>query len=148
MCQGGRMTAFLGALGARTLKWLLSLGHAAYFFVSPFDRAAIVTVDGYGERPAALIAAGSVARTCVGSPSVRPICSPSAPTSTASTGSSSTKNGNPTDCTRRAKAPACWRRSAPSAVLLRYWIAPTPPRIAADTALTRRAVSAQSGVIR
>jgi carbamoyltransferase len=34
------------------------LAHAAYFFVSPFDRAAIVTVDGYGERPAALIGVG------------------------------------------------------------------------------------------
>jgi len=38
------------------------LAHAAYFFVSPFDRAAIVTVDGYGERPAALIALGEGSR--------------------------------------------------------------------------------------
>jgi carbamoyltransferase len=34
------------------------LCHAAAFFVSPFDRAAIVTLDGYGERPAALIGVG------------------------------------------------------------------------------------------
>jgi carbamoyltransferase len=38
------------------------LAHAAYFFVSPFDRAAIVTVDGYGERPAALIGVGEGGR--------------------------------------------------------------------------------------
>jgi carbamoyltransferase len=38
------------------------LAHAAYFFVSPFDRAAIVTVDGYGERAAALIAVGEGGR--------------------------------------------------------------------------------------
>src|SRR5215471_11591919 len=30
--HGARMTALLQALGARTLKWLLSLGHSAYFF--------------------------------------------------------------------------------------------------------------------
>ena len=38
------------------------LAHAASFFVSPFDRAAIVTVDGYGERPAALLASGEGSR--------------------------------------------------------------------------------------
>ncbi|HEY3352313.1 MAG TPA: carbamoyltransferase C-terminal domain-containing protein [Polyangia bacterium] len=38
------------------------LAHAAAFFVSPFDHAAIVTIDGYGERPAALIAAGEGGR--------------------------------------------------------------------------------------